>query len=345
MKRWIKRIALTIGGLIVAAIIVGAGYEQIMRLRAAREFPAQGRLIDIGGRHMQIDCRGSGAPTVVFEAGLDTMGSLSWSAVHDAIAATTRACAYSRAGVMWSEPRAGNFEPDGEARDLHALLLAAGERAPFVMVGHSLGGPYIMNFTRLYPQDVAGLVFVDASHPEQVGRMAEAAGKKMEAGKGMMKAASALSWTGIPRLVASNTDSPTIPAQAKRAEDAYISRSLGAALEELDSLDATLAAAGQLRQLGDRPVVVLTAMKPYPAAMLKAMQMTTEQGRRIQAVWKDMHDDEASWSHHSRHELVPDATHYIQFDRPDIVIAAVRETVNDVRSGGTTGVAPAAKEP
>jgi pimeloyl-ACP methyl ester carboxylesterase len=167
MMRWVKRIALIIGGLIAAAVLVGVGYEQIMRWRAAREFPVQGRLIDIGGRHMQIDCRGSGTPTVVFEAGLDTMGSLSWSAVHDAIAATTRACAYSRAGVMWSESRAGKFEPDNVARDLHTLLLAAGERGPFVMVGHSLGGPYIMNFTRLYPQDVAGLVFVDASHPDQ----------------------------------------------------------------------------------------------------------------------------------------------------------------------------------
>ena len=70
----------------------------------------QGRLIDIGGgRHMQIDCRGSGTPTVVFEAGLDTMGSLSWSAVQDPVAATTRACAYSRSGIMWSEPRAREF--------------------------------------------------------------------------------------------------------------------------------------------------------------------------------------------------------------------------------------------
>jgi len=329
--RWVKRIALIVGGLIVAAVLVGVSYEQIMRWRAAREYPAQGRLIDIGGRRMQIDCRGSGTPIVIFEAGLDTMGSLSWSAVHDSVAATTRACAYSRAGVMWSEPRAGKFETDNVARDLHALLLAAGERAPFVMVGHSLGGPYIMNFTRLYPQEVAGLVFVDASYPDQVGRMTQAAGKKMEAGLGVFKVANALSWTGIPRLVAAHTDSPTIPAQTKLAEDAYISRSLGAALQELESLDAILSAAGQLRQLGDRPIVVLTATKPYPAAILKAMQMTTEQGRRIQTAWKEMHDEEASWSHHSRHELVPDAMHYIQFDRPDVVIAAVREVVNDVR--------------
>ena len=59
-----------------------------------------------------------------------------------------------------------------------------------------------------------------------------------------------------------------------------------------------------------------------------------------------MHNEEASWSRHSRHELVPDATHYIQFDRPDVVIAAVREVVGDVRSGGgATEAAPAATQP
>ncbi len=69
-----------------------------------------------------------------------------------------------------------------------------------------------------------------------------------------------------------------------------------------------------------------------PPAALKAMKWTDEQALQIRTVWKAMHDDEASWSHHSRHELVPDATHYIQFDRPDVVIAAVKEVVGDVRA-------------
>ncbi len=184
MLRWVKRIAVIIGGLVVAAVLAGVGYEHVMRWRAAQEFPAQGA----PHRHRRppdarSTARGNGAPTVVFESGLDTMGSLSWSAVHDAVAVTTRACAYSRAGIMWSEPRTDKFEPDGEARDLHTLLLAAGERPPFVMVGHSLGGPYIMNFTRLYPQEVAGLVFVDASHPDQVERMNKVARQKTGSGE------------------------------------------------------------------------------------------------------------------------------------------------------------------
>lgn len=331
LMRWIKRIAAVIGGLIVLAILTGVIYEQIMRWRAASEFAAPGRLVDIGGRRMQIDCRGSGSPTVVFESGLDTLGSTSWSAVHDAIAATTRACAYSRAGVMWSEPRRENFEPDAVPRDLHALLTAAGEHAPYVMVGHSLGGPYIMNFTRLYPHEVAGLVFVDASHPDQVERINHAVGKKLEGGVGLLKTAGALSWTGIPRLISTLTESRGVPLQAKKAQNAYISLSLNAALQELASLDATMAAGGRLRQLDARPLVVLTAMKPFPAETLKSLQLSEEQGRRMQVEWKAMHDDEASWSTHSRHELVPDSSHYIQFERPDLVIAAVREVVGDVR--------------
>jgi pimeloyl-ACP methyl ester carboxylesterase len=330
--RWVKRIAAIFGCLLVAVVLAGVAYEQVMRSRVAREFPALGRLVDVGGRRMQIDCRGTGSPTVVFEAGLDAVGSLSWSAVHDAIATTTRACAYSRAGLVWSEPRTTQFQPDDVARDLRALLGNSGEQPPFVMVGHSLGGPYIMIFTRLYPKDVAGLVFVDASHPDQIERIKKTLGKPMESAASLLKVANALSWTGITRIMAARSAAEGMPAPVKNVQDAYISSSVRALMEESDNTESTLASAGQLRQLGERPIVVLTALKPPPAETLKALHLTVEQGRQIQSVWKEMQDDEASWSEHSRHELVPDSSHYIQFGRPDLVIAAVREVVAEVRA-------------
>jgi pimeloyl-ACP methyl ester carboxylesterase len=332
MIRWAKRIAAVLSCCIIAALLAGVAYEQVMRWHVAKQFPPAGRLVDVGGYRLQIDCRGSGSPTVVLEAGLDAFGSLSWSAVHDAIAKHTRACAYSRAGLVWSEPRSEKFQAEGVARDLHGLLANAGERAPFVMVGHSLGGPYIMTFTRLYPQDVAGLVFVDASHPDQIERMKEAVGKPLSSGDGALKIANALSWTGIPRILASRSDAPGIPDQAKAVQDAYISHSARALLDEANSVESTLLSAGQLRELGERPIVVLTAAKPIPEAVLKTMQLTVAQGQEIQRVWKQMHDDQASWSHHSRSETVTDSSHYIQFDRPDVVIAAVRDVVDQVRS-------------
>lgn len=96
-------------------------------------------------------------------------------------------------------------------------------------------------------------------------------------------------------------------------------------------MDSTMAEAGGFRQLGNRPLIVLTAMAAVDSATLKQMKMTTEENVKFREAWKELHIDEASWSTQSEHILVPDATHYIQNDRPDIVIAAVRKVVELVR--------------
>lgn len=331
--RWLKRIGLGLVGLLVLAVTVGAGYEALARRRAAREHPPAGTLVDIGGRRIHLDCRGTGAPTVVFEAGLDINGSLSWTTVHDSIAAGTRACAYDRAGVMWSDPKDGPQNAVTVAEDLHATLAAAGEAGPFVLVGHSLGGPYIMTYTKKYGDQVAGLVFVDASHPEQETRFAEVIKKPMTPSTAGIKAAAALAWTGLIRVALPAEGAPNVPDMVTKKMNAYASTSLPGMLAESDALGATLAEAGTFRTLGDRPLVVLTAMAPLPDAALKTLDLSKEDGDRFQAVWKTLHEEEASWSTRSRHQLVPDASHYIQFDRPDLVIAAVREVVELVRQG------------
>lgn len=99
---------------------------------------------------------------------------------------------------------------------------------------------------------------------------------------------------------------------------------------EADALGATLDAAGRVLRLGDRPLVVLTATKTSPA-MLAASGLTPAQGVRMQAVWDTLQADEATWSTGSRHERVLNASHYIQFDRPDVVIDAVQDVVARVR--------------
>jgi pimeloyl-ACP methyl ester carboxylesterase len=327
VRRWLKRIGLGLVGLVVVVLLVGAGYEQYMRLQAARRYPPMGKLVDLGdGRHLQIDCRGTGTPTVVFEAGGDNLGSLAWAAVHDSIAATTRACAYSRAGMLWSNPGSGPFDPRAAEKDLRTTLAVAGEHPPFVMVGHSLGGPYIMIFTSMYPADVAGLVFVDASHPDQVDRMRQVLGQNVGGSQPrfLLKMLGWLSWTGIARLLPL---SPPGPATTKAISAAYVGTSLAPLIREALGAENTLQVAGRWHDLGRRPLVVLTGAKPHSAADLKAAHLTPDQDVRLLTVWRELHDDEATWSQRSRHQLVPDASHYIQFDRPDVVIAAVREVI------------------
>jgi len=326
----LRRIARIVLALVALLLVGGATTEAVARYRTAKRFPVPGLLVDIGGRKLQIDCRGSGSPTVVLESGLDVLGSLSWAAVHDSIASTTRTCAYSRAGIMWSDPHRVPFSSASAAQDLHAALRAAGVSPPLVIVGHSIGGAYVLEFTRLYDTDVAGVVLVDASHPDQVARMEMATGTSMAMPTGAISFGAAISRTGLVRLVAGDVAPEQAPRVVHDAASSFAPASLAAVAGEAKALGATFSAEGKSRALGERPLVVLTAMAPTPAAERAAFHLDDAKADALRATWKELQNDEASWSTRSRHQLVPDAGHYIQFDRPDVVIAAVREVVSAV---------------
>ena len=346
MKRWLRNIALALAGLVAALLLVGAGYEMNGRRTAARDFPPRGRMIDIGGRRIQLDCRGSGSPTVVFESGLGMDGSLGWTAVHDSVARMTRACTYSRAGILWSDPSDGPRHTTDVTADLHATLRAAGESPPLVLVGHSVGGPYVVAYTQRYGGDVAGIVLVDGSHPDQERRLREVTAVTVKQALRPFRIASTLSWTGVVRAA-----SAAAPAEhhdsvyTTRVKAAYAPTSLAALLKEAEALDSTFAETGAAHQLGDRPLFVLTAGAPSSAKELKAMRMTPAQGSRRLEIWKAMQDEEVAWSTRSQHVVVDDATHYIQFDRPDAVVAAIRSVVDSVRASGSKPPASAHRDP
>lgn len=332
-KQWVMRFCLGMLSVVLLATVVGVAYETSGRRQATQDYPAPGKLVDIGGRRIQLDCRGTGSPTVVFESGLDMSGSLSWSMVQDEIAKSTRACAYSRAGIMWSDPTDAHQNGKAIAEDLHTTLSKAGEQVPFVLVGHSLGGPYIMTYTKYFGQEVAGLVFVDVSHPDQVQRSSGEDRAELKEMQSRDKILAALSWAGVERAVtASNKGMPNRPEWVNQAVKAYRPTSLGSMVKESDASDETLAEAGTFRQLGDRPLFVLTAMARFSDQALSNWKMPAEQANKHKEIWMQMQDELVTWSSQSQHQLVPDANHYIQFDRPDIVVAAVRSVVERVRT-------------
>ena len=141
----------------------GAG-PWLARFSLATPYVPEGRTVDIGGRSVYLDCRGEGAPTVVLESGMGG-GAGSWGTVLEAMATTTRTCAYDRPGLGSSDPRGRHTLADTVA-DLRTALEVAGEVAPFVLVGHSHGGNYLRVFTDRYRSDVAGIVMVDTFDPD-----------------------------------------------------------------------------------------------------------------------------------------------------------------------------------
>ena len=333
MRKWVKRTFLGLGGGISIVLCSGFLFETMMRSRDSQQYPVPGKLVDIGGRKIQMDCRGTGSPTVILQSGLDALGSLSWAAVHNEIAKTSRVCAYSRSGILWSDPNPNDFSSQAVAQDLHKALVRSGESAPWVMVGHSLGGPYIMMFTSLYPSEVSGLVFVDASHPDQVERS-----KTLNLPSDIPSSSMVLLWnlsanTGIMRLTATNPTPEHAAANVKTIGQVFLPQTMGSLSKELLGSDQAIAAAGDFRSLGDRPLIVLTATRELPLEQkVKESGLTPEQIMRSRSLWKELQANEATWSSRSRHEWVSDSSHYIQFDRPDVVIQAVNEVVFEVRA-------------
>ncbi len=164
------------------------------------------------------------------------------------------------------------------ASDLRATLTRAGETTPFVLVGHSIGGVYAMKFTERYSADVAGLVFVDASHPDQVARLEAASGASMLPPTGPASLGASLSRTGALGLLPANTEPANAPRVVQRVSSAYLPVSLPAMVEEVKSVREIFSSTRAFRALDSRPVVVLTAGAPSSTETLKAMSM-----RRVSA--------------------------------------------------------------
>ncbi len=125
--------------------------------------------VDVGGYRLYLQCIGAGSPTVVLEAGLGSPSEV-WGLVQPGVARFTRVCAYDRAGVGGSDAGPRPRTSGTIVAALHTLLRRAGVGGPYVLVGHSIGGFHARLYAHRYPREVAGMVLVDASHPDQLAR-------------------------------------------------------------------------------------------------------------------------------------------------------------------------------
>jgi pimeloyl-ACP methyl ester carboxylesterase len=130
---------------------------------AAQAYPPPGRMLDIGGRKLHLYCTGKGTPTVILIAGGGAF-SIDWALVQPKIAENTRVCSYDRAGLAWSDPGPAEETVEETVNDLHSLLHGSDERAPYVLVGASIGGIFVQAYQRGFPGDVAALVFTNSSN-------------------------------------------------------------------------------------------------------------------------------------------------------------------------------------
>ena len=154
--------------LLVVLSLAGFVYQQIATQRDKRRFPPPGQLVDVDGYRLHLHLMGQDktSPTVILDAGMVSFSS-NWAWVQPEIAKIAPVVAYDRAGLGWSDPGPDPRDAEQSAKELHTALQTAGIKSPYVVVGHSYGGLTMRAFANLYPDEVAGMVLVDSSHPDQ----------------------------------------------------------------------------------------------------------------------------------------------------------------------------------
>jgi pimeloyl-ACP methyl ester carboxylesterase len=325
---WIKRIFLTFLIVVIVLVLLGITYQTISTQTDKHKYPAPGQLIDVGGYRLHLYCMGDatdGRPTVILETGLGG-SSPTWAWIQPKVAKVTRVCAYDRAGLGWSDPAPTGRPRDGQqvADELHSLLQSANVSGPYVMVGHSFGGLYTLVFAHQYARDVAGVVLLDSSHPDQW--TSTPTGQDLyKSNARSYSVTSILARLGLLRLRAKTQPSLSLPDLQKRELLAFNS-----ATQDWDAQAAEFAATTDL----DNEVRTAGSLGKLPLFVLTA----TDHGGppEMEQAWQELQNELAQLSTNSVHKVLGGARHESLWADPKFAsesVSAILNVVNAIQHG------------
>jgi len=317
------KIAAWIVGTVAVLAMAGFTYQSIAEKWGYRVQP--GETISVSGRDMHLLCLGEQyGPTIVLEAG-GSNSSITSRNIQSKIAEFAHVCAYDRAGYGFSDPINVSRTFDEITEDLDKLLTRSGVTPPYILIGESMGGLMVRNYCRHHPENVAGVVLLDAAEEEHTfGRLDKL--------RGMQATATATSWFarfGVVRfllhLVPEKAGIPADISPERRKEIvAEYSRpqffkSAAHELEAYFSAPPERRKSGGFGSLGSTPLIVVTHGKP-----LTGPQAFLEEG------WSEAQARLAALSTDSKLLVAKQSGHAISLDQPELVVDLVRGLVEKI---------------
>jgi pimeloyl-ACP methyl ester carboxylesterase len=331
MWRRTGRIGAGLAGLLLIAAIAGATYQWIATRRDISATAPPGRLVDVGGHRLHIWCTGRGTPAVILDSGLGGT-SFGWGAVQPAVARFAQVCSYDRAGMGYSDPGPMPRTSAQIARELAVLLDRSGIRDPVVLVGASSGGWNVRLFASKYASRVAGLVLVDARHEDQTERLAAIGAP--ENPPWIARVAPVIAYLGIARVfgIAPGRAPESLAPPVRRFAQATRFRPT-----------ALVAAANELRHGSESEAQVRDARRELTIPVVVISAGLGLHGRVGQLV-DDLQRDLVNLSTRGCRVIAERSVHAISVEQPEIVVKAIRATVDAARSTAGSGAPDCLKE-
>lgn len=325
----LKKIVFRTISVILGCLVTSSLFNLLYLQHLKRRYPPPGSFYEVNGKRMHIYCTGSGTPTVIIEPGLGG-DWLDWQHVQPELSKTTRVCTYDRLGNGWSEPQPGLHDAVNTAARLHALLQQAGEKGPFVFIGASMGGYFVREFNAMYPHDVAAIIFSDTSIPGQVtaipGRL------DSDVKRNQRHRAAMWQWireaSGWERLMGRCQAAlgPEMEAYIDygRAESCRPQYSR-AGLSESDAFWISAEQAGKAQCCGTLPLLIISQDPDRPKSGWDAASIAAN------PIWDRLQENLKTLSPHSRRIIARTSGHHVMFDRPDVIVSATAQLINELR--------------
>ncbi|HET9905857.1 MAG TPA: alpha/beta hydrolase [Anaerolineales bacterium] len=319
---WLKRAFVRVSILIFVLAMTGMIYQTAATESDQRKYPPPGVLVNVNGYKMHIYCIGQGSPTII----LDHVGdgsSVDWALIQPKLAEHTRVCAYDRAGFGWSDSNPAPRTLEGQVNELHGLLQGANEHGPFILVGHSYGARVSRVYAAKYPDQVAGMVLMDAGILADDPRYPAEMQSDFETENNMLRAARWLSPFGLVRLTKPLMELPTfdLPEEARTASASFSfsTRYFQSLIAQSHSMPTVLREEREVTSLGDIPLLVLVSTEPDDAT---------------HKVWKQANIEMAALSTNGSYRIVDGATHMsLAYRKSDAQVCAdgILEVLQSVR--------------
>ncbi|EET85450.1 hydrolase, alpha/beta fold family protein [Clostridium carboxidivorans P7] len=163
IKKFLKGMAVVIA----VILIMGFAYEKFGQYSDSKKYKPVGKIINVDGHNMHIFAKGKGDATVVFSSGWGTPSPYAdFYPLYNEISKHTRVAVYDRPGYGWSDVSKTPRDIDTITKEMHELLVKSGEKAPYILVGHSLGSLEVVRFAQMYKDEVKGIVMIEGGNPE-----------------------------------------------------------------------------------------------------------------------------------------------------------------------------------